>query len=657
MRTLPRPLRKTLIAALVLGGGMLHAPLVSSYNVERTDAGWPLRFGVWPVSVYLVAKDTAQVSAAQQEQTLQAAIEAWNTVAPDGALLRYGGLVRSWPGHDLAVALDDQFVVRGGEFLGRVRIARGEAGRLLRGEISVNSADFDFGGGFGSAAGKSAFDLQVALHHLLGHALGLAHSRQESAAMFFLPILPTQSLPTKDDAAGIQLLYGEAAASGGLCDACERDDQCAGGLCLSWPDGAAYCASACATHNDCPLGWSCAAWKDGLACLPNDGHCHPDRGDRPLSERCWSDAGCESGFCQSDGGAGFCTAGCPCAGASCTPSAIGAICVDRGGTPNYGRCWSGGDCASGFCLPAQGGGGWCASPCASGCAPGERCDGDWCVPASGSGPGGLGVGWPCATALDCASGRCEATGGRFSLACTATCTVSTDCPAGTGCTTSQTASRCVASPVTPFALGQPCATAGSCGQTRLCDLQEPLAGWGVCRNRCDPFATTDPCGSGERCVGLGDGTGICRPAQGGLGVPGQACSPASPCRADLICAGAEPQSATCRVDCLLDDDAGCQPDEVCLATTAASPTGVCGEEAEVVQFWSTPGPSYTNWAARAVDGSGLVAVGEVRRGSDAPEAPAGCQSQRQARGTPGLLLLVWAGAWSLVRRRGAARRA
>lgn len=599
-----------------------------AYNVERTAAGWPLRFAVSPVSVYLVARTAEGVPLERQEQTLLRAIDAWNDASADGALLRYGGLVRDWPGHDLAVALDDNFVLRSGEFLGRVQIGRSAQGSLHRAEVSVNSNDFDFAGGVFTAQGKSAFDLDVALTHLLGHALGLGHSRNPASAMFFLPILPGQSRPTQDDAAGLAFLYGEG-AKGALCDACERDAQCAAGLCLAWPDGGAHCAAACATHDDCPLGWSCAAWSDGMACVPNDGHCSSDAGGRPLGERCWSDLGCASGFCQSDGLSGYCTSACPCAGGSCAPSAIGSVCVDRGATPLYGRCWSGSECASGFCVPAQGGGGWCAAPCATGCAPGERCDGDWCVPAAQEGPGGLAVGWPCATALDCASGQCADVGGRFARACTAQCQFSTDCPAGTGCTTSASNARCVAAPTAPFGIGQPCTTAGTCGSARVCDLGAQVAGYGVCRASCDPFSADATCAGGERCVGLGDGTGVCRPSLGGLGTEGTACGPDQPCRADLICAGPQPEAATCRPDCLISEGTGCSGEQTCLPVAVDAQTGVCGEADEQVGAWPASAASGSNWAARAVDAGDLVRASAARRGPDAPEADAaGCAAAR-----------------------------
>lgn len=636
-----------LVVAVVAALSLVPLEL-QAHEVLRSAEGYALHFEAWPVPVYLISSDADDLLLVNQESILLSTIATWNEASPVGALLRYGGLTPRWPGYGITIRLDDGFEQAGTEFLGKLQVRRGAKGALRRVEVSVNSSYFDYSGAAFTAPGKVPFDLQVAMTHLLGHALGIGHSRDSTAAMFFLPSSLSFRQPTSDDKAALALLYG-GKPQGGLCDACGADADCATGMCLAWPSGASWCASTCSSHDDCPIGWSCGSWKGGLACLPNEGTCGPDSTQSWIGDRCWSDGGCASKFCQTDGGSGFCTSACPCSAGSCAASAIGSICVQRGSRAKYEPCWNGRDCNTGFCVAGTDGG-WCATPCAAGCQATERCEGDWCVPASG--PGQLAVGWPCETALDCASGKCEALGGRFAQTCTQECALSTDCPSGTGCSTSATTSRCVATPTAPWALGQPCSAAGTCGQTRYCDLSVRVAGFGVCRAKCDPFVETATCGSGERCVSLADGSGVCEPALGGLGTPGSACSSTSPCRADLVCAGPVGGQGICRYDCLIDDKSGCASGEFCLPTATGATVGACSTDEEPLQSWPAPAPKATNWAAVELDTLDIVAVDAFVHPEEPANSAEGCTASRASRPSGGLFgMLVALAALHLRRRR------
>ena len=173
--------------------------------------------------------------------------------------------------------------------------------------------------------------------------------------------------------------------------------------------------------------------------------------------------------------------------------------------PFGATCTTGGDCASGTCLPAGDGTAVCSEICDGECPVGFRCQlapatGStsltWCVPLAGS------LCQPCALDSDCVGGKCvslESTGAKIcALDCGAAGGGADACPAGFVCQSFLKGEQCV--PVNDTCtcdanlLGAewPCAVStavGSCAGAQFCDT----SGWTAC---------TAPLPSGEVCDGI-----------------------------------------------------------------------------------------------------------------------------------------------------------
>jgi len=154
-----------------------------------------------------------------------------------------------------------------------------------------------------------------------------------------------------------------------------------------------------------------------------DGLSELDGGPAPVGARCLVDGDCDSGLCRLVpepaalfGAAQRCTACDPeLAAAACAAGevcgrgrprspilGVPIECVAPAGDPLGAQCLADDECASGVCAEGT------CSTCRTSCASGETCGPAWpygprvCAPG-----GGLRLaGEPCATAADCASGRC-----------------------------------------------------------------------------------------------------------------------------------------------------------------------------------------------------------------------------------------------------------
>lgn len=603
------------------------------FDFHRDDQGRKVAFANRPISVYLrTGGAPSDLALAAQIKAVQGAIDAWQTVAGAALRLRYGGATAAEVRYDIEVGFDPEYEAEDGEVLAKTLRHVNGLGQLVWADIHLNSRDVQWSGGPLLGGRQVSADLQGVLTHHLGHALGLGHSRDRNATMYFYGTKGSLRTPAADDQRGLRVLWPAAAtptAEGGACDACDTDANCAGGaLCLAWPDGARHCARPCVDHDDCAIGFSCGSYSAGKACLPNDQHCKPDAARTGLGGTCASDLACGAGFCQPADPVGFCAGSCQdCpAPAQCVQTNVGALCLLRGQGKVGQPCWSPGDCQSMQCAPSIGGGGRCTQSCASGCPSGYICSAQSnCVKAGGA--LALPLGWPCASGFDCASGQCVATpGARFESVCSQVCELATDCPSGTGCSVKNDSGWCLPASQSTSAAGLPCPASGQCTGGLLCD-QGYFPGLGACRTACNPYAPTpSECGSGEVCVWMSGGKGACRPAQGGLKAYGQPCSALEPCRDDLVCASAGGAPAQCAADCHPATAEGCSSPLACLSLAATAERGICaagsGPATAVPSLPSAP----PNLFARSINLPDVVPAAQWKFTAKPVEEQGGCNS-------------------------------
>jgi MYXO-CTERM domain-containing protein len=266
--------------------------------------------------------------------------------------------------------------------------------------MAMNGVNFTWTTDPGSGSRVNAYSITL---HEGGHYMGLGHSSDPSATMYFAYSGGVSSL-NADDETGICALYpgggggavdctttgcpsgqvcesGTCVSAGGgtgaVCDGCTSDAACGGGgLCLRYPDGLGYCGRACASDADCGgSNESCESVSDGsLQCVRRDAS-----------------------------GAGSCDVG------PGDPPGGGSTSPDPGTTPPPDpslECTSSRDCADD-----------------------ERCDASGtCIPvATGD------MGDACETSEDCVSGLCAVDSMRDETYCTSLCSESAPCPTGFSC--------------------------------------------------------------------------------------------------------------------------------------------------------------------------------------------------------------------------------
>lgn len=553
--------------------------LVSGFDTARDERGHPLRWPDREVAVFVQSAPVHALKVAEVETIVGKAIASWNAVPTSRLKLVYGGLVHTAPRFDIFIHVGfSGFEQRGDDVLVRVTRKADDDGTLRRVDIELDGQHFTFTSTPKFSIVGAQADLQAVITHALGKAVGVGLSRDPDATMYFLPAARSFRSLSGDDERGITFAYpAGAAVAGGLCDACDGNDQCDDGFCATWRAGRkSSCARACATHDDCPVGFSCGKWAAGKACFPNERHCDPSLATVQPSGLCASDNACDKELaCLATGDGGFCTAGClgSCGTfGSCRTVVIGNqsvnLCI-KGSPGALGQpCRAAPDCQKLTCAPSVFGGGRCSQVCVddSGCPPGFACD-MGTPTALCTKKGALAVSWPCRSGLDCETGLCAQASGPFSNVCTRPCTLTTDCPAGTGCTPTTKGSMCL--PFGGAQLGGPCATAGACGSKMVCDPSD-IVGVGACRFACDPFGSGNECLDGGRCAWVGAASpklGACRSSAGGA-LDGAACSMTNPCRPDLVCFGTDGKNGVCAADCDV-IAGGCAGSKTCVELTGS----------------------------------------------------------------------------------------
>jgi uncharacterized protein (TIGR03382 family) len=352
--------------------------------------------------------------------------------------------------------------------------------------------------------------------HEIGHGIGLGHSRERAAVMYWSGGGADLRELDPDDVRGVTFLYGNGAGQGLLCDTCLSNADCAnGGVCVGLEPTLAFCGVPCGRNFACPEGTACYGLQDSdeSQCFPETQFCSDDGGGGiGAGEYCWGAAQCANGL--------ECVA-IPDGEAQCAGS-----CQDDGDCPNGQRCFGAEANRPGLCL--GGGEGAFGDPCESDL----DCAEVLCLPISDT----LSV---CAAECDPARSACEVGG---------SCIAVDDIPGLEGI--------CV--PPGDVDEGGACGGDDRCGPDLTCILETDDAG--ACRAACDPFGD---CARNRGCTPFGDDQWFCLPTAN-LPTEGEPCDDGQ-CGGGLACLEVSDGDERCFRLCPDDDpDAPCGQDVGCL---------------------------------------------------------------------------------------------
>ena len=562
--------------------GLLHVPHeVKGFNLLAPTEEAPVRWLESEIPVFLDVRGVPNIPLEDVERAVLNALTTWNAVPCSDLSFRYVGLVSesaatgvyihwAFPGEEGGVLALDAAGVTETYF--------GFSGTIERADMHLNQ-QFSW-----TLAGDSfdptRVDVEAVIVHELGHAIGLGHSRDREATMFFAGGDTSLRTLGQDDENGVCYLYPSAERpQGAQCDPCQGSDGCESDRCVSFPEGqGAYCLEACSgAVDDCSGGYSCN-WLPSMSeyiCLPNNLNCGEDSRGGEAGDYCYGGETCESGQCLPTPRGAYCTQfcsldlgeGCPesmaCKSAlseNCPPGTKDCgLCVKLGDKSIGELCWDALDCGSGICLGLPGEPGWCTTPCTNG---GKECGTDGlCALGICATSGDLPDGSPCTSPFECEGGVCAplptATG--ESSICSRICQGFADCSSNTTCA--------------DFSLGIPCSMDSPCASGE-CDPETLLCS-------CE---RDEDCLGGLQCMTSPAGKSFCG---GSLCVPfpkkgrkGESCNEQAGCVGELNCDWRGEIWGVCGLPCDLQGDPslGCEGEGECAWLPAPSAfSGACLE--------------------------------------------------------------------------------
>jgi len=369
----------------VLFMGIFFPVAANAYTTMLTNFGNPYRWNKTHIQWYLHPSGCADLSFEKTRAAIQAAFDSWEAISCSDMTFEYAGSSTSNVPGAIHIYFDPAFSFQGTD--GALAYGGPSTGVVFNEtyewtDIAVN--------GQGNLQ-----DLQAVATHELGHVLGLSHTTQPNATMYFVGGAMNERNLSDDDRKGLCFLYPAPNyffTEGEDCDACSLDSQCLNGACMPHPwEGGRFCAQNCTYDSQCSIGYNCVSSH----CMPNFQYCTQAGFNIPFGEYCWGHETCSTNYCFSSGKGqydAFCVAFCD-QGQSCPANsecAYDSLCIPMEcdpvqdlGCPIGRRClwynkqaWGpGGDSVTGRCVDENDGGdlGAACGDALPGCQPDLTC--------------------------------------------------------------------------------------------------------------------------------------------------------------------------------------------------------------------------------------------------------------------------------------------
>lgn len=200
---------------------LFFAPVTApAYTVYRTDGGTPIRWYKDTVVMYGDMNGTADVAGNAEWQAVNASIETWDKEACKQPRIVFSGLKKDgqsgyWPdknNYNLIKWVNDKKEWEDKYTGGDTVIAFTtitfdlKSGEIFDADTELNDWAFDFT----VDPSRSKYDVQNTVTHELGHVLGMDHSKNAHATMFYSANKGDINKRTlaQDDTNGLCYLYG-----------------------------------------------------------------------------------------------------------------------------------------------------------------------------------------------------------------------------------------------------------------------------------------------------------------------------------------------------------------------------------------------------------------------------------------------------------------
>jgi hypothetical protein len=557
-----RPFSLSLILLCVV------AQSADAYVVLYKNNGDARTWSDTPITWRFAASGSNDVSNDEALTAITSAFDSWENIGCSTVSFNYGGLTSSYPNNGIYVAFEeDSWDVTVADAAGvTTNWSFGSfGGGVNKVDIFLNGVDFTWATSGADNPGATVSDIESVVAHEIGHAIGLDHSRERTATMWFTAYPgqaeEQQSLDADDKRAACFLYPATDFNDGLVCDACFEGSNCANGVCLNYGAEGAFCGQACSASNGCPEGFGCYQLQGVTTpqCLPDNDHCAPVGGNIGIGDFCYDHATCQSGQCLVLPDSAVCTTDCnPATGSGCPSDmeCIGqgssGICYPKGDGALGDLCVTPADCASFECVGVGSGQGICTTACATDaqCGNGVLCSFGYCIPQGSTPTGGA-----CSLPTECEGAVCN-----FGK-CTQECETDEECPGDGKCPNG------VCTIGAQGQLGDVCGEGAEvCISGLVCLITTQGATQGVCQESCD--VRTDVCSPGKLCKWFyaswsNKVSGYCVDPEGGAGI-GEACGGALTCEVGLVCADTE-SNPKCFQDCNAQNLLGCPSGTKCAS--------------------------------------------------------------------------------------------
>ncbi len=208
--------RLTIVAVVVFMAGNALA-----YKVYRTDKGTPLRWYKSEVKMFYDYNGTKDIPGNAEWQAVNKSMDTWNAVDCNQPRLEPGGLKQDgktgyWPHKDNYnlirwVNHKDEWTqkyVGNEDVIAFTTVSYDlDTGEIYDADMDINDWNFDFG----VDGSRSKYDVQNTVTHELGHVLGMDHSKDPDATMYYSANKGDINKRTlsRDDKDGLCYLYSK----------------------------------------------------------------------------------------------------------------------------------------------------------------------------------------------------------------------------------------------------------------------------------------------------------------------------------------------------------------------------------------------------------------------------------------------------------------